>query len=99
MSVTNKLARDSGTFLSNDDAFKYRIMVGGLQYLTLTRADISFAVNKKVAMGALVVRFISSNDQVADGFTKLATRNMLDRLRSNLNLVSVKIEVECKPKS
>ncbi|GKA17967.1 retrotransposon protein, putative, ty1-copia subclass [Tanacetum coccineum] len=246
MSVTDKLARDSGTILSDDDAFKYRSMVGGLQYLTLTRPDISFAVNKvcqylskptnihweavkrilryikgtintglrirksnstllsvftdadwagclddrkstggfavflgpnltswssrkqptvsrssteaeykalangtaeamwvqsllkelrvcqsrppvlwcdnlgatyltanpvfhartkhievdfhfvreKVAMGALDVRFISSNDQVADGFTKPATRSMLERMRSNLNLVPVKIEGE-----
>lgn len=251
MSVTDKLARDYGKVLSGDDAFKYRSMVGGLQYLTLTRPDISFTVNKvcqylskptdvhweavkrilryikgtvntrlhirksnstllsvftdadwagcldyrrstggfavflgpnliswssrkqptvsrssteaeykalangtaeaiwvqsllkelrvcqprppvlwcdnlgatyltanpvfhartkhievdfhfvreRVAMGALDVRFISSNDQIADGFTKPATRNMLDRLRYNLNLVTVKIEGECKQKS
>ncbi|XP_020251846.1 uncharacterized protein LOC109829137 [Asparagus officinalis] len=248
MSVTDKLARDCGTVLDDDDAFKYRSMVGGLQYLTLTRPDISFAVNKvcqylskptdvhweavkrilryvkgtaatglylrrsnstllsvftdadwagcmddrrstggfavflgpnliswssrkqptvsrssteaeykalangtaeatwvqsllkeldvcqprppvlwcdnlgatyltanpvfhartkhievdfhfvreKVALGTLDVRFVSSKDQVADGFTKPATRYMLDRLRHNLNLVMVKIEGECK---
>ena len=44
--ATNKLAKDSGTPLSGDDAFRYRNMVGGLQYLTLTRPDIAFAVNK-----------------------------------------------------
>ncbi|KAI3509338.1 hypothetical protein L1887_24546 [Cichorium endivia] len=248
MSVTDKLAQDLGTPLNDEDTFKYRSMVGGLQYLTLTRPDISFPVNKvcqylskptnvhweavkrilryvkgtlstglhfrksnstllsvftdadwagcldyrrstggfavflgpnlvswssrkqptvsrssteaeykalangtaevswiqsllkelgirqgrapvlwcdnlgatyltanpvfhartkhievdfhfvreKVAMGALDVRFISSNDQVADGLTKPTTRNMLDRLKYNLNLVTVKIEGECK---
>lgn len=52
---------------------------------------------ERVAMGALDVRFISSKDQVADRFTKPTTRNMLDRLRYNLNLVPVKLEGECKP--
>ena len=41
-----KLARDGGQPLGVDDAFRYRSVVGGLQYLTLTRPDISFAVNK-----------------------------------------------------
>lgn len=53
-------------------------------------------VREKVAMGALDVRFISSNDQVADGLTKPTTKYMLDKLRNNLNLVMVKIEGECK---
>jgi histone deacetylase 1/2 len=46
MSVQDKLAADQGTLLTDDDAFQYRSVVGGLQYLTLTRPDISFAVNK-----------------------------------------------------
>ena len=44
-------------------------------------------VRERVASGALEVRFISSNDQLADVFTKLATRQMLDRFSINLNLV------------
>jgi hypothetical protein len=44
-------------------------------------------VREQVADGALVVRFISSQDQLADVFTKPATRQMLDRFRTNLNLV------------
>jgi hypothetical protein len=34
-------------------------------------------VRKRVAEGALLVKFISSNDQLADVFTKPATRQML----------------------
>lgn len=60
-------------------------------------ADFHF-VREKVAMGALDVRFISTNDQIADGFTKPITRNMLDRFKYNLNLVPVQIEGECKLK-
>ena len=44
-------------------------------------------VRERVASGALEVRFISSNDQLADVFTKPATRQMLDRFSTNLNLV------------
>jgi hypothetical protein len=44
-------------------------------------------VRERVATGELQVRFISSSDQVADVFTKPATRQMLDRFKSNLNLV------------
>lgn len=46
-------------------------------------------VREKVAMGALDVRFISSEDQLADGFTKPMTKHMLHNLRHNLNLVTV----------
>ncbi|KAL7612605.1 hypothetical protein Lser_V15G07735 [Lactuca serriola] len=215
MMVNNKLSSDDGKPLNEEDTFKYRSMVGGLQYLTLTRPDISFSINKvcqflarptdihleavkrilryikgtittglrirkssstllsvftnvdwagclnsrrstrgfavflgpnlvswslrkqptvsrssteaeykalananpifhartkhievdfhfvreKVAMGALDVRFISSNDQVADGLIKPMTRSMLEKLRYNLNLIMVKIEGECKDKS
>ena len=46
MSNTEKLSRGEGTELSAADATRYRSVVGALQYLTLTRPDIAFAVNK-----------------------------------------------------
>jgi histone deacetylase 1/2 len=46
MSVTDPLTSDDGTLLSAEDATEYRSVVGGLQYLTLTRPDISYAVNR-----------------------------------------------------
>ena len=45
-------------------------------------------MREKVAQGALDVRFVSSGDQVADAFTKPATKIMLEKLRRNLNLVA-----------
>jgi histone deacetylase 1/2 len=51
------LARDAGTLLDSDDAFRYRSVVGGLQYLTFTRPEISFAVNK-------VCQFLSQPTEV-----------------------------------
>ena len=46
MSSSEKISKDSGPPLSQDDSTKYRSLVGALQYLTLTRPDISFAVNR-----------------------------------------------------
>jgi hypothetical protein len=46
-----------------------------------------YFVRERVASGDLNVRFISTSDQLADMFTKPATRQMLDRFKSNLNLV------------
>jgi histone deacetylase 1/2 len=46
LSVSEKLSAHSGTALGETDATRYRSIVGALQYLTLTRPDISFAVNK-----------------------------------------------------
>jgi hypothetical protein len=46
LSSDEKLSLTDGTPLSLDDATSYRSVVGALQYLTLTRPDISFSVNK-----------------------------------------------------
>jgi histone deacetylase 1/2 len=43
---TQKLSVAEGTRLGAEDCTRYKSLVGALQYLTLTRPDISFAVNK-----------------------------------------------------
>jgi hypothetical protein len=44
--TTEKLSITSGTRLGVEDSTRYRSIVGALQYLTLTRPDLTFAVNK-----------------------------------------------------
>ncbi len=44
--TTEKLSAYTGNTLGVNDATQYRSIFGALQYLTLTRPDISFAVNK-----------------------------------------------------
>ena len=55
--TSEPLSRESGALLGADDSFRYRSVVGALQYLTLTRPDISFAVNK-------VCQFLSQPTEV-----------------------------------
>jgi histone deacetylase 1/2 len=45
LSSTEQLSLQDGTPLGDEDSTRYRSIVGGLQYLTLTRPDISFSVN------------------------------------------------------
>jgi hypothetical protein len=45
-------------------------------------------VRERVAKRLLEVRFIASNDQVADGFTKTLPTHKLEVFRNNLNLES-----------
>jgi len=46
LAVSEKLRLTDGATLGAEDATHYRSVVGALQYLTLTRPDISFSVNK-----------------------------------------------------
>jgi histone deacetylase 1/2 len=46
LSTYEKLSISEGDLFSDSDATKYRSMVGALQYVTITRPDISFLVNK-----------------------------------------------------
>jgi hypothetical protein len=46
LSTSEKLFVHEGTPLGAKDVINYRSVVGALQYLTLTRPDIVFLVNK-----------------------------------------------------
>jgi len=46
LSTSEKLSCYDGKLLGAGDATRYRSIVGALQYLTLTRPDLAFAVNK-----------------------------------------------------
>jgi hypothetical protein len=46
MATSEKLSILQGTPSGQQDSTKYRSIVGTLQYLTLTRPDISFVINK-----------------------------------------------------
>jgi histone deacetylase 1/2 len=46
MSTTDKITAVDGELLSSADVMEYRSIVGGLQYLTITRPDISYAINR-----------------------------------------------------
>jgi histone deacetylase 1/2 len=46
LSSVEKLSATEGDPLGPEDSTKYRSVVGAMQYLTLTRPNISFAVNK-----------------------------------------------------
>jgi hypothetical protein len=46
MSATVKPFSDSSPLFGDDHATTYRSVVGGLQYLTLTRPDLFFDVNR-----------------------------------------------------
>jgi histone deacetylase 1/2 len=46
LSASDKLSNYAGDPLSPEDATRYRSIVGALQYLTISRPDLSFAVNR-----------------------------------------------------
>jgi hypothetical protein len=46
LSTTEKMTTHEGDLLGPIDSTTYRNIVGGLQYLTLTRPDIAFSINK-----------------------------------------------------
>jgi hypothetical protein len=51
-------------------------------------------IRERVAMGALKVWFISSQDQLADIFTKALAREIFERLMSDLCLAGTRLDRE-----
>jgi hypothetical protein len=88
LATGEKLASHLGTPLGRNDATQYRSLVGALQYLTNTRPDLAFAVNK-------VCQYLHSpTDQhwaavkMILGYLKGCTRLGLKITRKNSLLVS-----------
>jgi histone deacetylase 1/2 len=50
LSVSDKLSLTDGEVLSGDDSTNYSSIVSGLQYITLTRPDIAFSINKGLSV-------------------------------------------------
>jgi hypothetical protein len=46
LTPSDKLLANDGVPLGPEDCTRYRSIVGGIQYLTITRPDLSFSVNK-----------------------------------------------------
>jgi histone deacetylase 1/2 len=46
LSMSDKLSLTDGEVLRGNDSTNYRSIIGALQYITLTRPDIAFSVNK-----------------------------------------------------
>jgi hypothetical protein len=48
-------------------------------------------VRERVSKGQLQIRFIASQDQLANGFTKALSSQSLEKFRSNLNLRKLRL--------
>jgi hypothetical protein len=75
LSTSKKLSRHEGTPLRSNDTMKYRSVVGALQYLTLTRPDIVYSVNK-------VCQFL----QLPTTIHWAAVKRILRYIKSSINL-------------
>jgi histone deacetylase 1/2 len=77
LATNEKLSTFEGTLLGPGDAMRYRSIVGALQYLTITRPDISFSVNK-------VCRFLHAPTEIHWAAVKRILRYL--RLNTKLGL-------------
>jgi histone deacetylase 1/2 len=79
LSASEKLSKYEGDLLSPSDSTKYRSIVGALQYLTLTRPDLAFSVNK-------VCQFLHSPTTVHWSATKRILRYIMHTLDVGLRI-------------
>jgi histone deacetylase 1/2 len=82
------LACDTGALLGTEDSFRYRSIVGSLQYLTLTRPDISFAVNS-VSVSLPAYRSILGSSQAYSALCEGHARYWLTFWKSSLLDISI----------
>ncbi|WVZ94141.1 hypothetical protein U9M48_040073 [Paspalum notatum var. saurae] len=94
LAISEKLSAKDGEFLDDAAATRYRNLVGGLQYLTLTRPDLSFAVNK-------VYQYLHQTTSMHYSAMKMILRYVsgtvgfgLKILKSSSNLVSAFSDVD-----
>jgi hypothetical protein len=73
------LSLTDGEMLSGDDSTNYRSIVGALQYITLTRPDIAFSVNK-------VCQFLHAPTTVHWTAVKRILRNLRGTISLGLRL-------------
>jgi histone deacetylase 1/2 len=71
LSASEKLSVTEGELLGPEDGTRYRSIVGALQYLTLTRPDIAFSVNKvcqflhaPTTVHWTILRYVSGTSQI-----------------------------------
>jgi hypothetical protein len=71
MVASETLSANDGTPLSAEESTSYSSIVGSLQYLTMTRPDLSFAsircVNTCMLLGVLIGRH--SNSSICEGYS------------------------------
>ncbi|KAK1666963.1 hypothetical protein QYE76_055122 [Lolium multiflorum] len=69
MTSSDKLCSVDGDPLTPEESTRYRSIVGGLQYLTMTRPDLSFAVNKGTLSDGLHLRRPTTSPDLLSAFS------------------------------
>jgi hypothetical protein len=78
LASTERLCSTDGDALPTDGATQYRSIVGGLQYLTWIRPDLSFVVNKATYVStSKIARALHRKKRMVKGFMKPSILTLL----------------------